>query len=171
MSFEGEARLLLEAASLLHDIGYLINYAQHHKHSYHLIVHADLPGLTTRQVQVVANVARYHRAAEPKSRHRTFATLSVEDQSLVRGLSAILRIADGLDRTHMQSVRSVGVRINRGAAFMSVEADTEPAVDMWGAVRKSGLFKEVFGLLPHLDWTRPEPIVTVRPTKRQLADV
>jgi exopolyphosphatase/guanosine-5'-triphosphate,3'-diphosphate pyrophosphatase len=154
MEFGPEQRLLLEAASLLHDVGYLINYAQHHKHSYHLIIHADLPGLTTSQTQVIANVARYHRAADPKVRHRTFAVLSDQSQALVRGLSGILRIADGLDRTHMQSVRGVGLKIEKGGAFFSVEADREPAVDVWGAVRKSALFKEVFELLPHFEWVK-----------------
>ncbi len=151
-----EQRLLLEAASLLHDIGYLINYAQHHKHSYHLIVHADLPGLTTNQVQVIANVARYHRAADPKPKHRGFAVLSEEDRATVRALSGILRVADGLDRTHMQNVRGLGVRMDQKDVFFEIKAVSEPAVDLWGAVRKSGLFKEVFGLQPHFAWTAHE---------------
>ncbi len=168
VDFGSEQRLILEAAALLHDIGYLINYAQHHKHSYHLIVHADLPGLTTRQVQVIANIARYHRAAEPKIRHRAFALLSDQDRAIVRSLSGILRIADGLDRTHMQSVRSVGVRVDRNDAFFSVSSEREPAVDTWGAVRKSSLFKEAFGLVPHFEWVPilapapASPMVTTR---------
>lgn len=156
MAFDDRERLLLEAAALLHDVGYLINYAQHHKHSYHLIVHADLPGLTTREVQVVANVARYHRAAEPKEKHRNFAGLDEADKQLVRGLSAVLRIADGLDRTHMQSVRGVRIRISGESAHFVADAAEEPAVDLWGAVRKSGLFKSTFGLLPHLEWAKSE---------------
>ncbi|MBY0311867.1 MAG: CHAD domain-containing protein [Phycisphaerales bacterium] len=152
MSFGAESRLLLEAAAMLHDIGYLINYAQHHKHSYHLIVHADLPGLTTRQVQVIANVARYHRAAEPKSKHRTLANLGAEDQALVRGLSGILRVADGLDRTHTQSVSGVDVKIEKSGVHIGVRAEHEPGVDMWGSARKSGLFQKAFGRVVHFEW-------------------
>jgi exopolyphosphatase/guanosine-5'-triphosphate,3'-diphosphate pyrophosphatase len=152
MRLDDEARLLLEAAAMLHDIGYLINYAQHHKHSYHLIVHADMGGLTTRQVRVVANVARYHRAAEPKMKHGNFAALSVEDRGLVRRLSGILRIADGLDRTHMQSVESVGVRVKKGEVEFAVGAEREPSVDVWGAVRKCGLFEGVFGVKCAFEW-------------------
>ncbi len=152
MRLDDEARLLLEASSLLHDIGYLINYAEHHKHSYHLIVHADLAGLTTRQVRVVANVARYHRAAEPKVKHGPFGALSVEDRALVRGLSGILRVADGLDRTHMQSVRGVELSVKRGAAEFQVDAEREPSVDVWGAVRKCGLFEDSFGVKCHFEW-------------------
>lgn len=152
MGFSAEARLLLEAATLLHDVGYLINYARHHKHSYHLIIHADLPGLTTRQVRVIANVARYHRAAEPKLKHRNFAALAAEDRALVRQLAAILRVADGLDRTHVQSVLGVRVKLEKGAAHFGVSAEEEPTVDMWGAVRKSALFNGVFGRLAHFEW-------------------
>lgn len=145
-------RVLLEAAAILHDVGYLVNYASHHKHSYHLIVHADLPGLTSREIKVVANVARYHRAAEPKERHRNLAELSEADRQRVGVLAAILRIADGLDRTHMQRVRDVQLRLSGDAAHFVVVADEEPAVDIWGAIRKARLFERTFGLLPHLEW-------------------
>jgi exopolyphosphatase/guanosine-5'-triphosphate,3'-diphosphate pyrophosphatase len=150
-------RVLLEAAAVLHDVGYLVNYASHHKHSYHLIVHADLPGLTSREIQVVANIARYHRAAEPKDKHRNFAALAEEDQRRVRALSAILRVADGLDRTHMQRVRDLRLRIARDAAHFGVVADEEPAVDVWGAARKSRLFSRVFGAQPHFEWSAGAP--------------
>jgi exopolyphosphatase/guanosine-5'-triphosphate,3'-diphosphate pyrophosphatase len=150
--FDARDRLLLEAASLLHDIGYLVNYASHHKHSYHLIVHAELPGLTTREVQIIANVARYHRAAEPKASHRNFSTLSEPDQRRVRALAAILRIADGLDRTHMQQVEDVVLTILGDAVRLDVLAAVEPGVDIWGSARKSRLFERVFGLKPHFEW-------------------
>lgn len=148
-------RVLLEAAAILHDVGYLVNYASHHKHSYHLIVHADLPGLTSREIQVVANIARYHRAAEPKDKHRNFAALGVEDRQRVRALAAILRVADGLDRTHMQRVRALRLHLTRSAANFDISADAEPSVDVWGAVRKSRLFSRVYGTLPHFDWKNP----------------
>ena len=164
--FDAEARVLLEAAAVLHDVGYLINYARHHKHSYHLIVHADLPGLTTRQVQVIANVARYHRAAEPKAKHGPFARLAPEDQALVRQLSAILRVADGLDRTHRQSVREVALAATPDSVNLTLAADAEPEVDIWGAVRKSGLFREVFGRVVNVEWT-PSP--AARPVPKPIA--
>ncbi len=150
--FDARDRLLLEAASILHDVGYLVNYASHHKHSYHLIVHADLPGLTSREVQVIANIARYHRAAEPKPTHRNFTTLNEEDRLRVRALAAILRIADGLDRTHMQQVEDVIVRVDKSDVFIDVRAESEPAVDIWGAARKARLFERVFGRAVHIEW-------------------
>src|SRR5262249_9275623 len=143
-----ETRSLLEAAAILHDVGYSINYAGHHKHSYHLIMHSDLAGWTHRELEIVANVARYHRRAAPKKSHANFAALEKEDRALVRGLSAILCITDGLDRAHAQNVQRVGLRIESREAKFVVTAHTLPEVDIWGASRKSELFREVFGLTP-----------------------
>ncbi|MDZ4685937.1 MAG: HD domain-containing protein, partial [Planctomycetaceae bacterium] len=158
--FDGvRGRQVLEAAAILHDVGYLINYAAHHKHSYHLIVHANLPGWTSREVQVIANVARYHRCAEPKAGHRTFAVLAKPDQKLVRSLAAILRVADGLDRTHTQRVTGVFVRTEAAAAMFEAVAGEEPGVDLWGGARKSRLFERVFGLTPHFEWRKKPEIV------------
>lgn len=146
------AREILHVAALLHDVGYFINYAKHHKHSYHLIVHSDLPGFTHRELEVIANIARYHRRSEPKMRHPTFAKLSESDRLLVRRMAAILRVADGLDRTHTQSVRSVRLRISGEEAAFLLEADEEPSVDMWGSDRKGRLFSRMFSLTPRFEW-------------------
>lgn len=152
--FTPENRILLEAAALLHDVGYLINYSSHHKHSYHLIMHADLPGLTRRDVEVIANVGRYHRLSEPKMNHRNFAQLAKPDRRLVRVLAGILRVCDGLDRTHTQCVEGIDVIVDRrrSRAVLGIKAATEPSVDIWGAQRKSGLFAKAVKLEPVLEW-------------------
>jgi exopolyphosphatase/guanosine-5'-triphosphate,3'-diphosphate pyrophosphatase len=154
--------MLLEGAAILHDIGYLINYAAHHKHSYHLIVHADLPGLTTREVAVVANVARYHRLSEPKRDHPGYAKLSREDRRLVRALAGILRVADGLDRTHTQSVRAVDLRVEDACIVFGARCENECGVDIWGAERKASLFEKVFGLRTRFECNEAVPVVPVR---------
>jgi exopolyphosphatase/guanosine-5'-triphosphate,3'-diphosphate pyrophosphatase len=153
------ARELLEAAGILHDVGYYINYEKHHKHSYHLIVHSDLPGFTHREIEIIASVARYHRRAGPKPKHSNFAKLSAADQQLVTRLSAILRIVDGLDRAHAQNVKKVRVELRKGTAWFIVDAAQEPAVDIWGAARKSALFLKVFGLEPRFDWSGSQPML------------
>lgn len=146
LTLEPRHRVLLEAACVLHDVGYLISYAQHHKHSYHLIVHADLPGLTRREVQVVANVARYHRSAEPKLKHRPFAELSESERTLVEALAGILRIADGLDRTHSQTVTAVRLGwVKRG----SKKAEGKQPDSKWQDDKKSGGKKQNKGSPNH----------------------
>ncbi len=150
-------RRLLEAAGVLHDCGYLVNYSRHHKHSYHLIVHSDIAGFTRREIEVIANVARYHRQAEPKRNHPNFAALAREDRALVQRLAAVLRLADGLDRTHTQNVRAVKMLVEGTAAQFLVSAPEDPATDLWGASKKSGLFRAVFDLEPQFTWVRAEP--------------
>jgi exopolyphosphatase/guanosine-5'-triphosphate,3'-diphosphate pyrophosphatase len=149
----GDGRDLLIAATLLHDAGYLINHAKHHKHAYHLIQHAELQGYSSREVELIANVARYHRKALPKKRHPNFARLERADRRLVRQLAAILRVADGLDRTHTQRVTAVGVETGRARIRLVLEAVSDPQVEMWDAQRKAGLFARVFGAAPVLAWT------------------
>jgi exopolyphosphatase/guanosine-5'-triphosphate,3'-diphosphate pyrophosphatase len=152
-----EARLILEAASVLQDAGYHVNYTQHHKHSHHLILHADLPGFSPRQTRLVANVARYHRRAAPKMKHESYARLAPADRELVRVLAAILRVAGGLDRAHVRRVSAVRVGVDDHAARFVVEAPEDPHVELWGASRKSELFKRVFGLRPSFEWAPPLP--------------
>ena len=149
-----EGRELLEAAALLHDIGYVINHAKHHKHAYHLILHGDLQGFTQRELEVVACVARYHRKAYPSKRHGAFARLERGDRRLVRKLAGILRVADGLDRTHTQRISDAMCAVHRGFVELTVQARTDPRVEIWDAERKSGLFERAFKLEPRFIWVR-----------------
>ncbi|MFO0900083.1 MAG: Ppx/GppA phosphatase family protein [Pirellulales bacterium] len=135
---------LLEAAARLQDVGYLINYDQHHKHSFHLIVNSRLPGFQPRDLLLVANVARYHRGAEPKRKHDNFKQLAPDDQRRVRQMASILRIAGGLDRSHTQAVRSVRVEQREGETVLHVEADDLPEVDLWGARRRAEFFENAY---------------------------
>ncbi|MFG0276222.1 MAG: HD domain-containing protein [Phycisphaerales bacterium] len=150
-------RELLEAAAVLHDVGYLINYSRHHKHSYHLIAHSDMAGYTNRQREIVATVARYHRRSHPKQKHTAYARLSRDDQAIVRRLSALLRIADGLDRTHTQSVRDVRAEVIGPRAIFRVSARDGAEVNIWGAERKAELFREVFDLETRFEASQARP--------------
>jgi len=149
-----EGRDLLVAAALLHDVGYLINHAKHHKHAYHLIQNAELQGWTAREVELIANVARYHRKAAPKQRHANFRRLERADRRQVRRLAAILRVADGLDRTHTQRITAVGVEAGRGPVRLILAAESDPQVERWDADRKAGLFAKVFDGVPAFVWAR-----------------
>lgn len=145
--FTQEDRLLLEAAAILHDIGYFVSYNRHHKHSYHLIRHARLDGFTPRQKELVANIARYHRSSLPKKKHPNFRHLSIEDQQLVLGLGGILRLADGLDRCRNQRVSEMYCRVEGGRLYLRLQADLgDLAVEMYGASQKGDLFEKAFGL-------------------------
>ena len=148
------SRDVLQAAALLHDIGYLISHSKHHKHAYHLIMHGDLPGFSPHEIELIANVARYHRRAFPKKSHENLACLPGDDRRLIGRLSGILRIADGLDRTHSQSVTGVRVRALRGRLRLSIEASALPEVESADAKRKSDLFSKAFDTEVELVWRR-----------------
>ena len=139
-----EGREILMAGALLHDIGYLINHERHHKHAYHLIMHGDLPGFSAREVELIANVARYHRRAAPKKSHANFEKLSKDERRLIRRLSGILRIADGMDRTHGGVIKTVRARTDRKKVRISVTASRNPSIELDDARRKSTLFEKAF---------------------------
>jgi exopolyphosphatase/guanosine-5'-triphosphate,3'-diphosphate pyrophosphatase len=145
LNLKPEDRELLEAAATIANVGYLINFDGHHKHSYHLIRNAELSGFERRQVQILANVARYHRGTRPKKRHENFSQLSLEDRHRVSALAAILRLAFSLDRTHQQHVDEVRTRVQDDVVRIFVKAQADPNVDLWAAERKVDLFERVFG--------------------------
>ena len=140
---------LLEFAALLHDVGFHIAAAKHHKHTAYLIENAELKGFSAEEIQVLSQVARYHRKATPKDTHEGFAKLSSANREKVRVLAALLRVADGLDRGYAQVVRSVRVRVNADKNDKNVDvvltARGEPELEVWGARRKGDLFHELFG--------------------------
>lgn len=152
-----EDRPLLEAAARLQDVGYLIDYEDHHKHSYHLILHSRLAGFRPQELELIANIARYHRGSEPKKKHAHFEHLSGADQQRVRKLAAILRIAGGLDRSNSQHVQAVAVEANGRQLTMRVVAPELPEVDLWAARRRAGLFEKAFGTRLVIEWQDPHP--------------
>jgi len=135
---------LLDAAARMQDVGYLINYESHHKHSYHLILHSRIAGFRPEELELIANIARYHRGAEPKQKHDNFRRLNESNQKRVLALSAILRLAGGLDRSHNQTVRSVEVHGVKKQIELVVSAEEYPEVNLWTARRRVGLFEKVF---------------------------
>ncbi|MGQ0539483.1 MAG: Ppx/GppA phosphatase family protein [Gemmatimonadaceae bacterium] len=142
-------RTLLGDAALLHDVGYHINYENHHKHSFHLIAHADLSGISPEEQLAIALVARYHRGAPPKRSHEAFARLERASQRRVRRLAALLRVADGLDRGHIGAVRRVKVRWSERALRLTPVAASKARnlrLELWGAGRKSDLLAKLAGV-------------------------
>jgi exopolyphosphatase/guanosine-5'-triphosphate,3'-diphosphate pyrophosphatase len=144
-----EERVLLEAAALLHDIGTFIAASGHHKHSYYLIRSSDIVGLAADERELVGLVARYHRRSHPKRTHPGFEQLTREDRDVVLRLSAILRLADALDREHQAKVARIEVRLGkRGVELTLVPEDPKAgdlALERWAIRRKGALFAEAFG--------------------------
>src|SRR5215207_6195272 len=97
----------LEYGALLHDVGVHISYERHHRHSYYLIKNGDLRGFDPEEIEVIALVARYHRQGTPKKSHEGYGGLRGSRRRAVKALSAMVRLAEGLDRSHAQGVVSL----------------------------------------------------------------
>jgi exopolyphosphatase / guanosine-5'-triphosphate,3'-diphosphate pyrophosphatase len=139
-----ERRMLL-AASILHDAGQFISYRQHHKHSLYLINNSDIPGLSREERPLAALVARYHRRAEPKDHHFIFSELGPEDRDRTRRLSSIFRIADALDREHLQRVTSVLVDVEDDAIVLEIAGSGDLLLERWALAKKCRMFEAEFG--------------------------
>jgi exopolyphosphatase / guanosine-5'-triphosphate,3'-diphosphate pyrophosphatase len=150
----GRARILLEAAALLHDVGVAVNNDGHHKHSQYLIEASELVGLTEEERHFVALLARYHRKGPPSRDHEEFEALRRRDRSMLERLAALLRLADALDRQHAAVVRGVIVKIREEDVelrpILAGEAMTRLTLEAKAVEEKGALFAALFGKRPHL---------------------
>ncbi|MBZ0201505.1 MAG: Ppx/GppA family phosphatase [Ignavibacteria bacterium] len=140
-------REYLEAATILHEVGGFVSHSQHHRHSYYIIRNAEMLGFTENEKEIIANVARYHRKSHPKAKHADYVKLSAEDQLVIRKLAAILRVADGLDRSHTSSIKEIECTIVDKRIVFTLHGDeANIELEKWGAESKKQLFEEVFGV-------------------------
>ncbi len=144
-------RRILVAAALLHDIGQFVSYRAHHKHAYYLISHSELPGFSPEQIGLVSLVARYHRKAEPKEEHEGYAELNGDDRERVVKLAALLRVADALDREHVQRVREVKASIANGELRLRIIAAGDQLLERWAIDKKGKLLERTFGVTMRLE--------------------
>ena len=146
------ARHLLKVAAILHDIGVFVAMKKHHKHTRYILGHSEMPGLSAREIQIIANVARYHRKSHPASHHREYVSLPPRDRVLVDHLGAILRLADGMDRQRLQLIRSVTATVDGLRLRLRAETDGDVLLERWTVSHKKDLFEETFGLRVVIDF-------------------
>lgn len=156
-------RELLRYASLLHDIGYMIGHTGHHKHSYYLIRNGDLRGFSAQEIEIMANIARYHRKERPKKSHYSYQHLDEEHFRPVRKLAVLVRLAEALDRTHYGVVDSLSCVITKEAVNMSLHADRDAELEHWTANKQAEHFEREFKRKLELN------IVTTNPTEADRA--
>lgn len=143
-------RLLLQIASILHDVGKYINMKEHYIHSYYIIKESDIIGLSNRELEITANIARYHSTEVPLETHSTFNQLFPRDKVLVAKLSAIIRLADALDRSHTQKFDSVNIKFKKGKMKILAKTHEDAVLEQWTFLNKSVFFQEVYGIKAEL---------------------
>jgi exopolyphosphatase/guanosine-5'-triphosphate,3'-diphosphate pyrophosphatase len=144
-NLNGEGRMLLEVAALLHDVGQFVGGANHHKHSFYLLQAGPIIGLSPSQIQMVANIARYHRKSPPRLVHESFRSLSPKQRNLVSTLASILRVADAIDRQHDDCVQSVNLTFKRQRVTLRLRGGGDLLLAKWALAKRSDLFEKIFG--------------------------
>jgi len=142
--FSGKERFFLECAGLLHDIGWAFGQKGHHTRSFSMI-HEDrtLP-LSDRERSIVALIARFHRKPVPGIKDPVFGSLRPKDKKIVRTCAALLRVADGLDYTHNNHIKSLACTISSSEVTCRLEHDGDVSVEKARAIQKADLFFEIF---------------------------
>ena len=143
-------RLLLEVSALLHDIGSFINPSGHHKHGAYIVANSDIFGLKPEEIEIIANVVRYHRKALPDRNHADFVSLARDERILVMKLAAILRVADGMDRSHRQRIKQVTVEMTDDELRLHAIHEDDLRLAQHALASKGAMFEDVFGLKPVL---------------------
>jgi exopolyphosphatase/guanosine-5'-triphosphate,3'-diphosphate pyrophosphatase len=144
-SLEPKHELLLRVAAVLHEVGMFVNAREHHKHSMYLILNTELFGISTEDRIIVALLARYHRRYNPESNHPQFSELSREERMVVFKLAAILRIADALDRSHSQRIKSIVLKPQGNRLAIQTPGVDDTTVEQIAINSKCDLFREIFG--------------------------
>lgn len=144
-NLDENCREYLESAALLHDIGYHIAHSKHHRHSQYIIQNSELLGFNENEIQIIANIARYHRKSHPKSRHPQYEELDQLSKTIVNKLSAILRLADSLDRTHQGIVNNIELKVyDQRLDILLTGLKVLPEIESWSFNRRKSLFEEIF---------------------------
>lgn len=137
-------RELVEYGALLHDIGWHIGRDSHHKHSMYLILNGNLRNFSEEEIRTIANIARYHRKASPKKTHEEYASLPARYRRIVDVGAALLRLSDGLDRSHSSVIQDLRCRIGNKRVKCTLSARSDAELEIWAARRKRDWFENVF---------------------------
>ncbi|MEA5581743.1 Ppx/GppA phosphatase family protein [Nodularia harveyana UHCC-0300] len=143
-------RQLLWAAAILHNCGHYISHSAHHKHSYYLIRNGELLGYTENEIEIIANLARYHRKSQPKKKHENYRNLlSKSHRQIVSQLSALLRLAVALDRRQIGAIAHVECEYNPDNQQLQMllfpsQPDDDCALELWSLDYKKPVFEDEF---------------------------
>lgn len=144
-------REILWAAAMLHNAGHFVSHGSHHKHSYYLIRNGELLGFTNLEIELIANIARYHRKSSPKLKHDPYKALTKTSRKIVSQLSAMLRVAVGLDRRRLGAIASFQTTYNAQVRkmilnFTPASTHENCELEIWSVNDKKACFEQEFDL-------------------------
>jgi exopolyphosphatase/guanosine-5'-triphosphate,3'-diphosphate pyrophosphatase len=138
-------RMVLEVAAILHDIGMFIRGSGHHRHGQYIVANSEIFGLRREELDIVANVIRYHRGDLPSAADIDYIALQREERILVLKMASILRVADSLDRGHNQRIRDIRVERKSETVVIHTGGNYDLSSERIGLEEKADLFQDVFG--------------------------
>ena len=135
----------LEYGALLHDVGVHISYERHHRHSYYLIKNGDLRGFDPEEIEIIALIARYHRQGVPKKSHQGYGDLGRSKRRTVKALSAMVRLAEGLDRSHSQALAGIDLYPRSDDYLARIRTSGDAELELWAAHRHVAPLEKILG--------------------------
>jgi exopolyphosphatase/guanosine-5'-triphosphate,3'-diphosphate pyrophosphatase len=120
-----------------------VDYDDHHKHSRYLILSGGLPGFSPVEVAIIAQAARYHRKGVPEP-GPLGALFGEGDAERLNRCAVLLRLAEDLERSRDQLVRSTHMELRDGEVELQLITDGDPAVPRWAAGRETEVFDRAF---------------------------
>jgi len=131
---------------MLHDIGYFIRSTGHHKHGQYLIQNSEIFGLSLDELNIIAQMVRYHRSNRPLREHTEFNALNIEQRLIVLKLTAILRVCDALDRSHNQRIKDIAIEFgDEEELIINATYVGDITLERQALVQKGDVFEDVFG--------------------------
>lgn len=146
---DDQARELLHYAAILHDIGYYISPVKHHKHSYFIIKNSELIGFNEKEINMIANIARYHRKALPKEKHKNLKDFDDDEIRKISILAGILRLSDGLEKTHNALINDIKfIPDKNGKSFIMVlrYLTHPPESELWASERRKKVLENLLNI-------------------------
>ena len=145
LALDDYAKLLLKVAAILHDIGVFINHDSHNIHSSYIITNSEIFGLSKNDRLIVAEIAKYHKGKAMPQDDEAFLRLQRSDRMTILKLTSILRIADSLDRGHIQNYSDVTIEVNQNNMIIHTKDSTNTVLEKIALSEKAGMFEDVFG--------------------------
>lgn len=141
-------RLYLQIASRLHDIGSFIDIIDHENQSYNIIISQDIMGFSNRELLIIANITKYHSSLIPDDSHYSYFILNDTDKMLISMLSAILKLAEALDASHLQKIQDLKLSASNNMLFFNIISSNDLNLEEWNFNKKANFFEEVLGVKP-----------------------
>ena len=138
-------RLLLEISAILHDIGMFIRPRDHNLHSHYIISQSEIFGLSREDIGIVAQIAGYHRGQKIPQDDSEFKLQPRAIRLTILKLTAILRLADAMDRSHRQKFPDCTVSLGKDTLTLQVNTVDNLRLEKIAINEKCEMFENVFG--------------------------